>query len=382
VNRRQWVYFAIFVLLLALSVHGVHFVPFWKARGLDFSNLFLFHRNCPEWPVPYGPNGARCGDPLARDLVYPPLVYWMFAWTRFLPFNIAETLWMLAIPFLVFCGVAIVEKADRKPATFRELSVFLLVFQLPMLYAMERGNNDALVVPLFCAGIAYFVSGRVFVAGALYAAACWMKVYPVIPSVVLLAALFTDPMLRRGRGRSFLKGFVAGGIVLAILLLPDSYRYVFKVLPELSSREGGFGTSSHTLFRGAASLLVKLPVLVLWVWTTRKVLTRDPILVLAAGLAISTFFANLSNDYNLVTAYPFLFLMIRRTFREGMTGLDFAMCILTFWAFVGDRTALEWIFPNRSALLLQVGWFFAFPLYLRKRYFASAEISFSSVSSI
>jgi hypothetical protein len=259
--------------------------------------------------------------------------------------------------------VVITLRADRKRFEISDGVAALLFLQMPMVYAVERGNIDALVIPIYAAAIAFFASRRFFASGVLLAAACWMKVYPTVPAVILVCAILFGRDLRREIAASFLKGFFVGGLGLGLIFLPDSYRYVFRVLPELAAQPGGFGTSSHTLFRGLPGLFFKVPVLGLWIFFTRKALRRDPVFILAAGLAISTFFQNLSNDYNLITAFPFLFLLARRLLREGISALDFGMLLLTFWAFVGDRTPIEIFFPNRSALFLQAVWFVSFPVF-------------------
>ena len=371
INRRT-IYSVILTLLLIFSIHGYHWVPFWNFRGLDFLNLFAFHRNCASWPIRYGPWGARCGDPLFREMLYPPMAYWAMAWTRLFDFKTANAIWEIAIPTLTFLGMMIVSAADKNPLRRTDWIAGLFFFQMPMVYAIERGNIDALVVPMYAAAIAFFAKRHWTTAGFFFAAACWLKVYPVVPVGLLLIALFSDRIAYREYGWPFLRGFAIGGAILGIVFLPDSYRYIFEVLPRLMADPGGFGTSSHTLYGGRSGLFLKIPVFVLWTYLTRKMLSRDPVFILTAGLAISTFFPNLTNDYNLITSYPFLFLLLRRLLRARMSTMDFAMLILTCWAFVGDRTPLEILLPNRSALFLQIVWIIGFPAYLLNRIDKSA----------
>lgn len=361
------VFVAIFVLLLLLSIHGVRWVPFYSYAGLDLQNLFVFHRQCPDWPIPYGETGAACGDPLNRPMVYPPLAYWTMAWVRLLGFSAATVLWAIAIVGLTGWGTWLATRFESPRRNWIWAVWFLLLFQMPMVYAVERGNIDALVVPLFIGGAYALARSRPFAAGLLFATAGWMKVYPVVPSAMILIALFIDRESRKRLFWPLFRGFAFGGIVWAILLLPDSHRYVLEVLPRFAAERGGFGASSHTLYRGLPSLFLKLPLLGLWTCFVARLVRRDPIFGFAAALAISTFFQNLSNDYNLITAYPFLFLVAHRLLRRGMRGVDFAMLLLTFQAFVGDRTLLEAAIPNRGALFVQILWFVGFPLYALNR---------------
>jgi hypothetical protein len=361
------IFVASFVLLLVFSIHGVTWVPFYDYIGLDLQNLFVFHTQCPGWPIPYEKTGLACGDPLNRGMIYPPLAYWSMAWVRLFDFRTAVLIWGTLIGAMTFFGVWLAARTEPKIRNWLWPVGLLLFAQMPFVYAVERGNLDALVIPIFMIGAVYFSRGKGFLAGFFFATACWMKVYPVVPSLLILATLWALKNLRNEQFWPLFRGFLVGGVVWGILLLPDSYRYLFDVLPGLAAERGGFGTSSHTLYRGGASLFLKIPLLVGWGYLLSRLLKRDPVFALSAALAISTFFQNLSNDYNLITAYPFLFLVMNRLLRRGMTGLDFSVLCLTFLAFVGDRTPMETLFENRGALLTQIVWFIAFPLYVLKR---------------
>lgn len=366
------VFVAIFVLLLVGSIHGVRWLPFYSYPGLDLQNLFVFHHQCPGWPIPYTESGAACGDPLERAMVYPPLAYWTMSWVRLFNFPTATLLWSVVVIGFTALGMGLAtcfEKTRRIGIMFIGL---LLFFQMPMLYAIERGNIDALVIPLFMGGSYFLSMRRGFLAGLLFATASWMKVYPVIPSAMVMAGFFLDRDLRKTAFPGLLKGFIVGGTVWALLLFPDSYRYIADVLPRFATEKGGFGVSSHTLYRGWPSLFVKLPVLTLWTYFFSRIFRRDPLFALSALLAISTFFQNLSNDYNLITAYPFLFLVLLRLLRRGMDWKDLGILILTFQAFVGDRTLVEGLLDTRGALFTQIIWFVAFPFYALNRIDKSA----------
>jgi hypothetical protein len=361
------IFIASFVALLTLSIHGVKWLPFYAYPGLDLQNLYAFHHQCPGWPVPYGVSGTACGDPLDRAMFYPPLAYWTMAWVRLFSFHFATLIWGFGIVGLTAFATWTASLSESRPRNWIWAVWFLVLFQMPMLYALERGNIDALVAPLFIGGAYFLAKRRGFLAGFLFATACWMKVYPVIPSAVALAAVLANPDLRKSLFPRLFLGFSVGGMAWAAILFPDSTRYVFEVLPGVSSAVGGFGTSSHTLYQGTAGIFVKIPALVFWTWFAARTIRRDPVFVMSGLLAISTFFQNLSNDYNLITAYPFLFIVLCRLLREGMTRLDFGMLVLTFLAFVGDRTPLELVFHNHAALFAQLVWFAAFPIYTMNR---------------
>lgn len=349
------------------------YLPLWNFYGLDLHNLHAFHNYCPEWPVPYDRPANLCGDILNRPMIYPPLLYWLMGWLRGTLLTEAALYWSFAIILFTFLGTWLVSipEAERNPDRSLPRWIWmlwiLLLLQLPMAYAVERGNVDAAVIPVYCLGTFLYWRRKYFWAGFFIATSCWMKVYPAVPSLLILSALVLDPELRKQALRPFFSGFITGGMAWAILLFPDSYRYVFEVLPRLTRDPGGYGTSSHTLYNGTTGMLVKIPLLIAWAVFFTRALRRDPILIFTAGLAISTFFQNLSNDYNLITAYPFLFVVMHRLLRPRMNFADFAVLLLTFAAFVLDRTPMELVFHNRGALFTQLVWFLVFPLSMMKR---------------
>src|SRR3954464_8676086 len=81
-------------VLLLVSIHGDVLIPFGPFWGIDFQNLFVFHR-CASRNDPYLIPGNVCGDMANRPMVYPPLLYWSFAWTRLLRYLPALVCWSL-----------------------------------------------------------------------------------------------------------------------------------------------------------------------------------------------------------------------------------------------------------------------------------------------
>src|SRR5580698_208147 len=57
-------------------------IPPWEGEwGLDFQNLYTFH-HCGRDHDLYAATGHACGDWLGRAMLYPPVLYWSFYWTR------------------------------------------------------------------------------------------------------------------------------------------------------------------------------------------------------------------------------------------------------------------------------------------------------------
>jgi hypothetical protein len=306
-------------------------------------------------------------------MIYPPLLYWAMGWLRLFTFPVAEKIWSLMIVGFVILGSGFAVALDRRKLSAVDWITLVALwgvvfFLLPMRYALERGNVDAFVVLVYGFGIYLFVRERRVGAGVAFAAAAWLKVYPVIPVLILLGATFGDPENRERYFKPTALGYLFGGAGFALLLFPDSYRYVVDVLPRFSRERGGYQPHTHILYKSAWSwVFLKLPILFLWGRMTARALEKDPILTLTAGLAISTFFQNVSNDYNLITTYPFLFVALKRLLHPRTTKGEFAILLLSFVVFVGDRSLWTPFFGNRGVLYWQILWLVAFPLYVVKR---------------
>ncbi len=61
---------------------------------------------------------------------------------------------------------------------------------------------------------------------------------------------------------------------------------------------------------------------------------RDPALLFAGALAISTYFSSLSNDYNLITAYPLLIMLFIRATSAPWSSLATALLLVGLVAIV------------------------------------------------
>ncbi|MBC7385509.1 MAG: DUF2029 domain-containing protein [Cryobacterium sp.] len=346
------VFLALFVLFLLVSMHGVTWTPFYTYRGLDFQNLHAYFHGY--------------ADPLGRPMVYPPPMIWMMSWCRGIPYYAANLYWEFAIVMLTFLGTWIVSTFDRRRSAFSWMVWALLLFQLPMVYAVERGNNDAWVIPVFTLASALVLHRKIFTAGLFFAAACWLKVYPVVPCVLLLAIFVLDPELRRRYFWKLLAGLGVGGVGIGLIFWPESWTYVTETLPAYAKEHRLLIVSSHSLFRRWPSLFLKVPILLLWGTMFHRMFRKDPLFVFTAGLAISTFFQDSSNDYSLITAYPFLFVLMNRMLKPGIDWRRFGWLVFSFWVFIGDRTPVAWLFHSRGAIFVHVIWFLTFPFFMKR----------------
>lgn len=355
-------YRSIFIFIFLLfCVHGVKHIPFWSYWGLDFQNLFSYHHTCSGWPIPYFKSGSECGDPLGRPMVYPPLMYWCMFWVRLFDFKQGMLIWQILSVVFTVLGTYWVWFYEKGKNKLDWLVWLPILFCLPMAYALERANVDAWVVLLGGASLFFYFRNQFFISGLWMALATWMKVYPFIAIILVFLTLFLRKefiTLKKYGG-----GVVVGGLFFGVLTLPDSYHYTFNILPQFSKLGGGGGYASHVLYSGWLALLWKLPAVFLWVkWGIQKVKT-DSLFVISGFLAISTFFQKTSNDYNLITAYPFLMLLISRAIRKTEQKSFFILVVFTLFVFVGDRSVYDLLGASRLHLQLFITWFFVFPWY-------------------
>ena len=155
----------------------------WRFLGLDFFNNYQASRH---WLAGGDAYRESIGDPLARAFCYPPLVLPTFAWCGWFTPQRAYHIFLLALTTLAGLGVWSACRARRElnlqplPVTFALAAV---LFSTPILYALERGNFDLLVLaPLLVAAWALRERGwfRDGVAGLCLAYAAGIKVYPAL----------------------------------------------------------------------------------------------------------------------------------------------------------------------------------------------------------
>jgi hypothetical protein len=360
------------LLILAASLPSFMTIPFQGPQPLDFQNLWAFHHCAAAREAPYAASGAQCGDAEGREMRYPPLLYRTFAWTRWLSFQRAGQLFMVVVALgTVLATLAWIPRASwSAPGSGpKGLFVGLLLAQYPLLFAIERGNND--VYPLLAWTLAawLFASGRAGAAGAVAGLAAILKLYPAFACVVVGVG-FAAQALRRPERRAPFAAFAAGG-VLAVLagfavVWRDSVVYFTETLPRISQLAPGitpFGHPLRTLWPLWGGWALAAPLLVAWCIAAVRVFERDPALVFAGGLAISTYFAGTSWDYNLITTFPLLVLLFRRAMRPAAGPLAYGLLLVGLVGIVGHREifahtqfavrlhlALQWAFLLATAL--------------------------------
>jgi hypothetical protein len=292
-------------------------VPAYTFLGPDFQHNYYAARHWLNGGDPYD---GHFGAPIEARFSYAPAVLPLFAWCDFFSAPVALRVWFVALASLVGMG------AWASWRTRQQLGLAAVPFPLmlaaallatPVLFALERGNYDLLVLGLILLA-ARALRGcslpRDVVAGMAVALAIWIKVYPGLVLIGLVAL---------GRYRALL---CCGLAALVIGLLDVGHLAAFVANLQTLAHEGApaaqgvIHDSVHSLtgcwhmtwlvrqypslaaIPGAAVWACLALPLVAWVTLTVRRQPSNPALLypfLAWLTAVATFLPTVSNDYNL-----------------------------------------------------------------------------------
>jgi len=329
-------------------------IPFAGFIGLDFQNLYAFH-NSVSPNDPYSITGAEAGDVGKRDMIYPPLLYFLFTWTRFVPFSIGYILWSAIVCAITLgCFSMWVNEKEIKVIGIAYAIPFivLLTAQFPVSFAIERGNNDVLVLLSWSLSYFCYKRDRYLLSGALAGLAAAMKLYPIFACAIVLAScVVAAARYQSERKKSILcilGGFIA---VLSVSLVfwPQTKTYFFSILPRIQDSQSGLVYYAHSLrqvfvdysprMSSWGNGLLSAALLAAWLAAGVRLFRKDPALVFAGGLALSTYFSGISYDYNLMTAFPLLFILYCRSIYSDApsSNIAFILLLVGLFAVIGYR---------------------------------------------
>jgi hypothetical protein len=292
-------------------------VPSWHWLGCDFDINYHGSRAWLAGSDPY--QGYHKGtEELPYD--HPPLVLALFSWCGLLSHQAAVLVWLSALALIaVLGGVACWRHRARLGLTNVPLPFILaaVLLSYPVLFEMERGNWNMLALLLIVLGAWALRSstlGGDYLAGLCLAVAAWIKVYPGLLLLGLLA-------LRRWRAATVC---VAAGLAIGLVNVTGALEFAANIresaIRSTPDLHGGFFTCSHTLsgcwnlfcshlglswpanVPGAAGWgIVVLPQVL---WVSRRVrLAADGARLIYPYLlwltAAATFLPAIANDYNL-----------------------------------------------------------------------------------
>jgi len=253
---------------------------------------------------------------------YPPIVIRLFAWTPYLSNPTALRIWVMVLALLVIGGTFVAWKTRRElgvePVPLAAVLAGVL-FSFPVVFALERANFDLITLAAILLALRLERRGgklAEFAAGCLLAVGPWVKIYPGLLGLALLA-------LRHYR---MFAGFVVGGIAIGLAAPAETLRsFEILRLAMERTREGtplggwahsvslawleivhfakqsGFGVLATVPSWFVAAAVVVPPLL--WVCLRvyrceqRRLLTY-PLLLWVVALA--SFVPEIANDYSLV----------------------------------------------------------------------------------
>ena len=342
--NQKWRAFAIVAVMIA----GMPLAIPLEWNGWDFLNLFAFH-HCGARNAPYAP-GVIC-DARHWPMNYPPLLYWSFTWTRPLSFFTAHVVWSAVI------AGGIVWAGWLWGARWFACGLLLL---FPTIFSLNSGNNDIVVVLLW--SVACWAWRRsVFWSGAFAGAAVAYKLYP---GFALGLVMVTLAITERRALRAFAAGAGFALVLQALVFARDWLAYVPGNLASYVENvpEPGWythavpGIASGWLGDARLGLVVSGTIFLAWGIFLTRVKDADRRILFAGALALSTYVVQTSYDYNLLTTYPLLAVLIAASLRERRSHFALAMCLMGLFA-VGHRNIFLW--TDRGRLLpavLQIGW--------------------------
>lgn len=192
-------------------------LPVYDFLGVDFLGPYQATRH---WLAGGNPYQEPFDDPISRPHIYPPAAFAVFAWSWFFAPRTALVIWMAALVAMAASGTIAAWRTRRALGLWPVPLPFALAavcFSTPVLFAVERGNSDLVVLVLLIAAAGALQrrsAGQDLLAGGCLAFATWVKLYPGL----LLLAL---PALRRWRAAAC---FGLALVVIGLADVPDLYR--------------------------------------------------------------------------------------------------------------------------------------------------------------
>lgn len=180
-----FVWWAVSIAKYHLSGAEYTWIPAHVTLGLDFLHNYL---GVNHWLHGGNPYHEHFGDP--RGLYsYPPVVLLLFVWCwdGLLSLRQATSIWAMFIALIVSWGVRRALDLRSSQCLFPiawPTGLSLVLLSLPVVFAMERGNGDAIVLAAILVASYLLTSKKSWfwqgVAGGLLSIAIWIKVYPVL----------------------------------------------------------------------------------------------------------------------------------------------------------------------------------------------------------
>jgi hypothetical protein len=164
--------------------------PRFDRLGYDFNRTYRAVTDAVSGRNPYDLVNDEAG---VERYNHPPVVVWLFWWSAWLSFRSATIVWTIALAAMAGIGVWGSWRARTRLGLRQFPFLFVLALFLwssPVLFAMERGNWDLVVASLVLISLPAVrrpsILGDLF-AGVCLALAAWIKIFPCILLVGLVA---------------------------------------------------------------------------------------------------------------------------------------------------------------------------------------------------
>lgn len=302
----------------------------WPYLGLDFIHEYFGGATFAGGINPYV---QMNGHPMYHQFTYPPIYLPLFSWCRLFPpqgiinTRIGETpvsqpypfnaivIWLGVLTAIFTFAACLVWRARQKlnyGALSLPLAIALILLSYPVVFAMERGSSDALLLLFILLGVLALRRKTLvwdIAAGLCIAIAAWMKLYPAFLIIALLG-------LRRWRAAICT---VAGIAAIGLATFPWVQQWVNIVSSRLSTNRpsmfyshslstmwGGLWDDTFLSFlnvipgyAGAGILILVLAAAVTWFVFRSDRRDEFALPYILWMTALATFWPLISFDYNL-----------------------------------------------------------------------------------
>lgn len=375
------------LLYLLLAPISYHLLPFMGFYGSDLSMQYLYN-TCTNLSA-YSANlyqltGLMCNDAHNLHYAYPVLIYRLFSFTKFFNhFGPFYYFWLgLTTLTIVISPLVWLNNRGTKFFLFCLGIGILSLIQAPSFFALERGGTDVIfLIPWMLA--AYFgLKDKWSVAGVFMALAALLKLYPVMAITPILLGLFLED---KKKGQFFKCGFFIA-LTVAIVFALDWHlwkTFIFDILPNETKHHIGTNAIGHSLIGPFPKLFVYPVMAIFWILYARVFALKTTgyrKLAFSGALVMSTYFNGHSFDYNLITAYPFIYLcfelyLAKESPLKGNQQIMWGILILCF-TLLGPANYIFGFFKFtiRIKLLIELLAFALIPLAILKTEFPNKKL--------
>lgn len=301
---------------------------------------------------------ARGVDPYASRghlFHYPPIVIRLFLWTPHFSIETALRMWVVFLIFLIIVAALAAAKVRERLAVGplpASLAIALVLFSSPVIFQLERANFDLITLAAILIALPLFRRGTntaEFLAGCVLAIGPWVKIYPGLMGLGLLA-------LRRWRAAA---GFIVAGALIGLAAPAETVRS-FDVLAlamkrvKFMSYIDQYYTWSHSISVGYLKLAQAASGT-----PFGKVLLAIPIDVIGGGLVLGGASWVSYRIYRLrgcdALLYPLLLWLNALGSCVGVIANDYSLTFLPLAAIAVHSFKDPW-FVKISMLLLAIWW--------------------------